>query len=135
MIALSLIAVSYIGCLVVVSKLARNEKGEEIMLLVKENLFSSLLDKPTFGESIEIPCIEPNLTKGKRLILSCYNSHRNLITEPLGQAGKSSRPEAFFKNMFFRTLQKSQENTCIEVFFIKLQDFRYSFLVFRKGPF
>lgn len=46
-----------------VSKLDRNEKDEEIMLLVKENLFSSLLDKPTFGESIEIPCIEPNFVQ------------------------------------------------------------------------
>lgn len=93
--------------------------------------------KKTFSVHFQINLLSVRVLKfpASSQILSSYNSHRNLITEPLGQVSKSSRAEAFFKNMLFRTLQKSQEKTCIEVFFIKLQDFRYSLLVFRKGPF
>ena len=42
-------------------RLDRNDKGEGIMLIVKDNLLTSRLDKYCFPNETEIFCIELNL--------------------------------------------------------------------------
>ena len=44
-------------------RLDRNDRGGEIMLIVKDNLLTSRLDKYCFSDEIEIFCIELNLRK------------------------------------------------------------------------
>ena len=56
-------------------RLDRNDRGGEIMLIAKDNLLTSRLDKYCFLDEIEIFCIELNLRKKKRLIFCCYNPH------------------------------------------------------------
>ena len=46
-------------------RLERNDRGGGIMLIVKDNLLTSCLDKHYFPNQTEIFCIEPNLRKKK----------------------------------------------------------------------
>ena len=47
----------------IIYRLDRNDRGGEIMLIVKDNLLTSRLDKYCFSGETEIFCIELNLRK------------------------------------------------------------------------
>ena len=66
-------------------RLDKNDRGKRIMLIVKDNLFTSCLDKHCFPDEIEIFCIELNLQKKKWLIFCCYNPHKHLLKHHLFQ--------------------------------------------------
>ena len=55
------------------------------MLIVKDNLLTSRLDKYCFPGEIEIFCIELNLRKKKWPIFCCYNPHKHLLKHHLFQ--------------------------------------------------
>ena len=65
--------------------LDRNDRGAGILLVVKENLLSTGLDKYCFPNGIEIFCIELNLRKKKWLFFCCYNPHKHLLKHHLFQ--------------------------------------------------
>ena len=60
-------------------RLDGNDRGGGIMLIVKDNLLTSRLDKYCFPDEIEIFCIELNIRKKKWLIFCCYNPHKYLL--------------------------------------------------------
>ena len=66
-------------------RLDRNYMGGGIMLIVKDNLLTSCLDKYCFPDEIEIFCIELNLQKNKWLLFCCYNPHKHLLKHYLFQ--------------------------------------------------
>ena len=66
-------------------RLDRNDRGGGIMLIVKDNLLTSRLDKCCFPDKIEIFCIELNLRKKKWLIFCCYNPQKHLLKYHLFQ--------------------------------------------------
>ena len=68
-----------------IHRLDKNDRGKRIMLIVKDNLFTSCLDKHCFPDEIEIFCIELNLQKKKWLIFCCYNPHKHLLKHHLFQ--------------------------------------------------
>ena len=55
------------------------------MLMVKNNLLTSRLDKYCFSDEIEIFWIEINLRKKKWLTFCCYNPHNHLLKHHLFQ--------------------------------------------------
>ena len=63
-------------------RLHRNDRGGGIMLIVKDNLLTSHLDKYCFPNEIEIFCIELNLRK-KKWLTCCYNPHKHLLKHHL----------------------------------------------------
>ena len=60
-------------------RLDRNDRGGGIMLIVKNNLLTTRLDKYCFPDEIEIFCIELNLRKKKWLMFCYYNPHKHLL--------------------------------------------------------
>ena len=55
------------------------------MLIVKDILLTSRLEKYCFPVEIEIFCIELNLRKKKWLIFCCYNPHKHLLKHQIFQ--------------------------------------------------
>ena len=66
-------------------RLDRNDRGGQIMLIVKDNFLTTRLDKYCFPSEIEILCIELNLRKKKWQIFGCYNLHKHLMKHHLFQ--------------------------------------------------
>ena len=66
-----------------IHRLDRNDRGAGIMLIVKDNLLTSRLDKYCFPDKIEIFCIELNFRKKKWLMFCCYNPHKHLLKHHL----------------------------------------------------
>ena len=64
-------------------RLDRNDRGGGKMLIVKDNLLTSRLDKHCFPDEIEIFCNELNLRKKKWLMFCCYNPHKHLLKHHL----------------------------------------------------
>ena len=60
-----------------ICRLDRNGRCGGIMLIAKDNLLTSRLDKFCFPDEIEIFCVELNLRKKKWLIFCCYNPHKH----------------------------------------------------------
>ena len=77
-------------------RLDRNDIGGRIILIVKDNLLTSRLDKYCFPEEIEIFCIELNLRDKKWLIFCCYNPHKHLLKYYLFQIESAT-------NFYFKT--------------------------------
>ena len=69
----------------IIYRLCRNDKGVGIMLIVKDNLLTSHLDKYCFPNEIEIFCIKLNFQKKKWLIFCSYNPHKYLLKHHLLQ--------------------------------------------------
>ena len=74
-----------IECYSTIYRLDRNDRSGGIMLIVKDNLITSRLDKYCFPDEIQIFCIELNLRKNKWLIFSYYNPNRHLLKHHLLQ--------------------------------------------------
>ena len=77
-------------------RLDRNDIGGRIILIVKDNLLTSRLDKYCFPDEIEIFCIKLNLRKKKWLIFCCYNPHKHLLKHHLFQIESAT-------NFYFKT--------------------------------
>ena len=74
-----------IECYSTIYRLDRNDRGEGIMLIVKDSLLTSRLDKYCFPDEIQIFCIELNFRNNKWLIFCCYNPDRHLLKHHLLQ--------------------------------------------------
>ena len=72
--------------LLTIYRLGRNDRGGGIMLIVKDNLVTSRIDKYCFPDEIEIFCIELNLQKEKWLIICWYNPDKHLVKHHLFEA-------------------------------------------------
>ena len=68
-----------------ICRLNRNDRVGGVMLIVKENLLNSCLNKCCFPIEIEIFCIEINLQKKKWLFFCYYNPHKHLLKNHLFQ--------------------------------------------------
>ena len=69
----------------IIDRFERNDRGGGLMLIVKDHLLTSSLDKYCFLNEIEIFCIELSLRKKKWLIFCGYNSHKHLLKHHLFQ--------------------------------------------------
>ena len=68
-----------------ICRLNRNDRVGGVMLIAKENLLNSCLNKCCFPIEIEIFCIEINLQKKKLLFFCYYNPHKHLLKNHLFQ--------------------------------------------------
>ena len=66
-------------------RLDRNDRGGWIMLIVKDNFLTSLLDNYAFLTKLKYFCIALNLRKKKLQIFGCYNPHKHLLKHHLFQ--------------------------------------------------
>ena len=73
-------------------RLDRNSNGGGILLYVREDVPSTLLNTELLIESF---CIEINIRKKKWLLVCTYNPNRNLISKP------SQRNRQKFRQLFF----------------------------------
>ena len=69
----------------IIYRFERNDRGGGLMLIVKDHLLTSSLDKYCFLNEIEIFCIELSLRKKKWLIFCGYNCHKHLLKHHLFQ--------------------------------------------------